>query len=511
MRTYLVVVIGAACLSTALTFLVIRVAHRLGLVDKPGVRKVHKAAIPRAGGVAIVTAMLAMVLPVLFLDNVIGESFRQLAPQITGLLVTGFIMFLVGLVDDVRGLRARTKLAAQVACAVAMYCVGVRIDELTLPLVGEIHFGMLSLPITVIWIAGITNALNLIDGLDGLAAGIALITCVVLATLAMLLGEPVMAVLMLGLAGSLVGFLVFNFNPARIFMGDGGSLFLGFLLGSASILCAMKTAAIVGLAVPLVAMGVPVFDLLFSMARRMLDRRSPFAPDRAHIHHRLLDMGLSHRNAVLALYSVTLLAGLVGLGLMGTQDWTRMSVFGLAVAFLVGVFRLAGAMRLRESYDALRRNMKIAGQVREERRFFEDCQLRVRESHSFEGWWDAVCDAAGRLGVQKLSVTIMDEQVDEIHRFDWTDAKPGAHSNDGLWMHFRVSPPEARRRAFVEAQMCVRHSIEAAARRGAWLGRLLEEHQLDRLPVIPAGPRTAPKHSAEDRMQGVLDGAFQPA
>jgi len=511
MRTYLVVVLGAALLSVAFTFLVIRLARRFGLVDKPGVRKVHKSAVPRVGGAAIFAGMLAMVLPVLLLDNVIGASFRQYATQIIGLLATGAVIFLVGLVDDVRGLRARTKLTAQVFCAVVMYSLGVRIDELTIPLLGPVKFGLLSLPITVIWIAGITNALNLIDGLDGLAAGIAMITCVVLASLAIMLGEPVMAVLMLALAGSLAGFLVFNFNPARIFMGDSGSLLLGFLLGTSSVLCAMKSAAIVGLAVPLVAMGVPIFDLMFSMARRMLDRRSPFAPDRAHIHHRLLDMGLSHRNAVLALYGVTLSAGLVGLALMGTRDWMRISVFAVAVAFLIGVFRIAGAMRLRESYGALRRNMAIAGQVREERRFFEDCQLRVRESRTFDGWWSAVCDAAGQLGVEKLSVTIVDDRCDEIHRFDWADGKSGAQPDDGLWMHFRVSPPDARRRAFVEAQIGIRQSIEAAARRGAWLSRLLEEHQLEQIPSIPAQPRLASAARMPATAQEVSDGLLQPA
>ncbi len=215
-------------------------ARRLRIVDMPGARKIHTRAIPRVGGVAIVLAMLAATLPLLWMPATVGERFRQVQTPVVTLLAGGVFMFFIGLIDDIRGLRARVKLLGQLLAATAVCLSGTRIDHLGIGNWTDVDLGWWSWPLTVFWIVGITNALNLIDGLDGLAAGISAITAAALAFFAICMNQPVTAVIMLALLGSLVGFLFLNFNPARIFMGDSGSLFIGFVLAAVSVRCATR-------------------------------------------------------------------------------------------------------------------------------------------------------------------------------------------------------------------------------------------------------------------------------
>ena len=487
MKTYLAIMLGSMLIATGTTLLAIRLARHLRIMDAPGARKVHAVATPRTGGIAIIVAMLAMVVPVLTLDNTIGHSLRQNQEQVIALLAGGFLMFLVGLVDDVRGLRARTKLAAQLVLAAGVCALGVRVEEITLPGGYEIALGWLACPLTVLWIAGVTNAINLIDGLDGLAAGIAAIACAVLAVLAIVTAQPVMAVLMLALLGSLCGFLLFNFNPARIFMGDCGSLFLGFMLSGASVLCTMKTATAVGLALPMLVMGVPIFDMLFSMLRRLLERRSPFAPDRGHIHHRLLDMGLSHSRTVVTLYCVTASIAAIGMVVMALRNVMTPIVFGVLTVLLISVFRVAGAVRLRESLAALRRNLAIAREASEEKRCFEESQLRLREATSFESWWETVCSTADRLAFALLTLTVTDKDgtqrtlIWQNNRLTTTDRL--------LRLSFRARQGGSAQPVLVEAHVGVNGSLEAAGRRGALFSRLFDEHPVANLHATPVERR----------------------
>ncbi|MCK5271336.1 MAG: undecaprenyl/decaprenyl-phosphate alpha-N-acetylglucosaminyl 1-phosphate transferase, partial [Sedimentisphaerales bacterium] len=282
MKTYLFIYSGSLLLAMIFTPIVIFVAGALNIYDDIHARKIHASAVPRLGGVAIFLSMMLVTVPTLLLDNPIGESFRQIGIQPIVLLMAGGFMFAIGFIDDLCGVRARYKLIAQLIAAVAMCIIGVRIDSVSVEGLFSIQLGWLAWPITILWIAGVTNAVNFIDGLDGLAGGIAAIVCGVIAAFSIYTGQTVMAVLMLALLGSLTGFLLFNFNPAKVFMGDCGSLFLGFIIGSASVMCASKSATIVGLALPFLALGVPLFDMVFSMLRRILERRSMFSPDRGH-------------------------------------------------------------------------------------------------------------------------------------------------------------------------------------------------------------------------------------
>jgi len=264
MKTYAFVYLGATLLAIITTPMVIRIARWLNIVDTPDVRKVHSRPVPRIGGVAIFLSVMAPVIPVLFAPNLVGESFRLMQSKLLVVLLATAGMFLVGLLDDIKGLRVRAKLLAQLAAAMVVCFAGIRVESIAITEGLILHLGWFSWLFTLVWIVGITNAVNLSDGLDGLAAGISAVACGVIAILAVHNGQTVMAVLMLALLGSLLGFLFFNFDPARIFMGDSGSLFLGFTIASASVLCATKTETVVGLALPVLALGIPIFDTLFS-------------------------------------------------------------------------------------------------------------------------------------------------------------------------------------------------------------------------------------------------------
>jgi UDP-GlcNAc:undecaprenyl-phosphate GlcNAc-1-phosphate transferase len=383
MATYLCVYLGSLVLALLATPVVIWLARRVGAVDRPGIRTVHKLPIPRIGGVAIFLSAMAMIVSVIFVNNNIGQAFWAVRLQLTALLGSATLIFAVGLVDDLKGLPARVKFMAELLAALTLCLVGVRISNIALTDQWVLPLGEWGWLLTVLWVVGITNAVNLSDGLDGLAAGVSAIACGVIAIFAIHGGNAIMGVLMLAMLGSLSGFLFFNFNPAKVFMGDCGSLFLGFTIASASVMCTTKSAALVGLALPALALGIPIFDTLLSMLRRFLERRSLFAPDRSHFHHRLLDLGLQQRHAVMAIYLVTLIATGLGLFMMLSGSISSLVIFGCVLLLLVLVFRGVGAVHLHETIAGLQGKYAYSRRQHEERRTFENLQLwfvRIRFS-----------------------------------------------------------------------------------------------------------------------------------
>ncbi len=337
---------------------------------------------PRIGGVAIVMGTMLTILPVLLLDNRVSQALSKLAEghnQVFALLGASFVVFLVGLLDDARSIPAKVKFLALLAASLVLCSTGARIESITIDAHTVIQLGWLSWPVTILWIIAITVAMNFIDGLDGLAGGIAAIVCGVLVVLAFYGQHVVMGALMLALLGSLVGFLFFNWNPAKIFMGDCGSMFLGFMIGGASVVCQTKVQTLVGLAMPALALGVPLFDTLLTfIRRRVLNRRSIFSAERGHIHHRLLDMGIGQRMAVVLMYLVTAVMAGIALLLIFTNNNTGiLAVTVCGFLLLLLVFRIAGASRFRETIAALHRNSAIAHQVRVEREAFEEVQLQL--------------------------------------------------------------------------------------------------------------------------------------
>ena len=333
---YLFGLVVALCFSAALTFVVREVARRAGLVDPCDERKVHVNPVPRIGGVAIVLAVaLAMTATmVVFGTHAIAANGRGLATVIGGALA----MHVVGLVDDVRPMRARWKFLVQIAITCGVFIAGLRVTTLSLPFIGTVELGgVVGMLFTIVWFVGITNAFNLIDGLDGLAAGAALFaltTMFVVASSNGLIGAATVTII---LAGATVGFLCFNFYPASIFLGDSGSLFLGFMLAGIGLLGSQKSPTVIAVAIPIVSLGLPVLDTALAVARRFLRGQPIFAADRAHIHHRLLSLGHSPRNVALLLYGACALLGLGGMLLVNDSAYVAvvLLVIGLGVGLAV--------------------------------------------------------------------------------------------------------------------------------------------------------------------------------
>jgi UDP-GlcNAc:undecaprenyl-phosphate GlcNAc-1-phosphate transferase len=344
MRSYFAAFFVAFLSAALVTPLVLRLALRLGAVSHPGGRHVHRRAIPRLGGIAIYVAFLLPLGALLFVDSSVGHIVRTHGWRAGGLLAGATAITLLGVVDDTRGVRALLKLAVQVGVAAFTFACGYRIDAIALPMLGPVSMGVFAFPVTVLWITGIINAVNLIDGLDGLAAGVVLFAALTNFAIANIAGSVFIAVVMAATAGALLGFLLFNFNPARIFMGDSGSYLLGYVL-AASVLAgstAQKASTAVSLLVPCLALGVPIFDTLFSLVRRYLERRPLFSPDRGHIHHRLLDMGLTHRRAVLTLYGVSAIFSVAAIATSMGKDWQIGVAMLVSSVVLFALVRAAG-------------------------------------------------------------------------------------------------------------------------------------------------------------------------
>lgn len=343
MQIYLFSFLIAALSSALLTPVAHAIGLRFDIVSRPGRRHVHGHLIPRLGGLSIVGGAAVCVAGI----GLTGELNAALTERETrlgvGILLGGVVMFLTGIADDIRGVRAPTKLLLQVLAAVVAWSFGFRMDVVNLPLLGHVSMGAFSLPVTVLWIVGIINAINLIDGLDGLAAGVVFFAAITNFVVADMMGSTFVALAMATIAGAVVGFLFFNFNPARIFMGDSGSYFLGFTLAVCSIAAPLqKASAAVSITVPLVALGVPVIDTLLTMVRRLFERRPMFAADRGHIHHRLLDMGVTHRRAVLIIYGVTLLLCVAAIGIAFGRRWQVGGALLVVSLVLGGLIRFTG-------------------------------------------------------------------------------------------------------------------------------------------------------------------------
>ncbi|MEI8388487.1 MAG: MraY family glycosyltransferase [bacterium] len=313
-----------------------------GLVDIPNDRKVHKKPIPRLGGVAIwlCTILTFIILVFVNWDYPYGNG-------LSGILVGGSIMFLLGLVDDLYDLSPKFKLVVQIGAALIAFLLGVRIEILFNPFGGALHLGIFSLPITLIWLVGISNAMNFIDGVDGLAGGVSAICAVTLAVVAIYTNQPISALLASILAGSMMGFLVFNFHPARIFMGDSGALFSGFALAGLSVAGVLKslTATMV---LPILILVVPILDISFSVFRRLLKGSNPMKADAEHIHHKLLQAGFSHNRTATILYLVCAGAGSVAAIIVGAQR-VYLTILLIVLSLMLLLSRLANSRKVKES------------------------------------------------------------------------------------------------------------------------------------------------------------------
>ena len=339
MESYMAAFVIAVGVALMVTPGVILLAAKTGAMDAPDARKVHKKPVPRIGGIGIYVAfMFALAVTMLMANDLTDEVIFELI----GLMAGGTCIVLIGIIDDYKNLPAKVKLVGQILAA-ALLVIGfdVRIDFVTDPFGDYFYLEYLAIPATIFWIVGLTNTVNLIDGLDGLAAGVSTIASVTIFLVALQQDIMLVAVLTAALAGASFGFLYYNFNPARIFMGDSGSMFLGFMLAGISVIGAVKCAATIALIVPILALGLPILDTTFAIVRRYRGGVPIFKPDKGHLHHRLLALGFTQRQAVLLMYVISALLGLSAIAL------TEVSVpFAFVIVCLVVVSVLFGAKKI---------------------------------------------------------------------------------------------------------------------------------------------------------------------
>jgi len=307
----------AAVVVLVTTPLVRKIGLKKGFFDPPGGRKVHKRPMVRLGGISIFLGTLIALLCVWW-----AGGFGVLSPEkeyeIWGVTIGGLAFFLIGLADDLFSLSPLLRLFLQVAVACCAWQVGVQIEFLTIPIVGLVLLPVwVSLPLTVIWLVGMVNAINWIDGLDGLAAGVSGIAAVVMLVVCLFMNQPGAALIAAALAGSALGFLRYNFNPAQIFMGDGGAYFMGFTLAGVGVIGLVKSVTTVAVLLPYLILAVPILDMSAVIFERLRHGRSPFIADKRHLHHRLLKAGLSQRLTVLFIYTLTLWVGTLALAFSG--------------------------------------------------------------------------------------------------------------------------------------------------------------------------------------------------
>ena len=315
----------AMFVSYVLTPYIKKLAFKIGAVDRPDNRKVHKKIMPRLGGLAIYIAFM------------IGcVASMEITWDIFGILLGGTLIVSLGVADDVYQLPAKVKLLGQIAAACVLVIFDIRIEWVNNPLGGYFYLDMLSIPFTIFWVISFTNVVNLIDGLDGLAAGVSAIASLTVILVAVQMGYFHVAILTAALAGAIIGFIRYNFNPATIFMGDTGSMFIGYMLAAISVYGAVKTAATIALIVPAIALGLPILDTAFAIMRRYVNGRPIFQPDKGHLHHRLLATGMSHKETVLFMYGITAVL------CIGAVLWAEMD--GFYAALIIAVIMTAVAV-----------------------------------------------------------------------------------------------------------------------------------------------------------------------
>ena len=371
MKTYFALFLVATLAALLITPLIRRLCVRLNLLDVPmDGRRVHKYGIPRLGGVAIYGSMVLTLATLPLVSNLLTQSLGAYTTELMIALVPATLVLLLGVYDDLRGTNAVVKFLCLGLIAALFYWMGGRIEVLAIPFVGAVHLpATVGFFVTVFWLVGIANAFNLIDGMDGLASGAALFSSIVILVISLSQDNPLMVVVSLVLCGALAGFLRYNFNPASIFLGDSGALFVGFLLAALAVLGTQKATTAVAVLTPILAFGLPVVDTGVTMARRLIGKRPIFQGDSEHIHHMLLARGWSQRRVALSLYAVCAVFGLLAALFTKTSSpQTGFALFVVAVAVIIAV----GHLRYHE-VDELRaglnrsvgdRRLRVANNIR---------------------------------------------------------------------------------------------------------------------------------------------------
>lgn len=407
MRTFMVAFALSFFAALILTWLAREGALRLGLVDAPvGGRKIHQRPIPRTGGIAVAMAFFLPLLGLTLYSNDISSALLRDVPLLKGLLAGGAIILAVGLIDDIKNTPAIFKLVGQVAAGLALWWAGLRIEVLTIPFAGVVHLDALSLPLTVFWMVLVVNALNLIDGLDGLASGVAVLAGGTLFVMSVVEGNLLGALLLAAMVGATVGFMLFNFNPASIFLGDTGSMFLGFVLALSSTHSSQKSYTLFSIVAAFMALGLPIFDLIMAVVRRGLTGMPIFGADQHHVHHILLRRGLSQRQSAMLLFLAAGSLGALSLLFVYSSNWASAltivvlaSIIGVSIHVLgYGEIIRAGRRRM------LMGDLVAAAEGRATR--VEALRAQLMEANNLDDLWEQVQQAADELGLEELRLTV---------------------------------------------------------------------------------------------------------
>ena len=351
----------------------INLAKKVGAVDTPeDERRINKIEMPRLGGLAVIAGFFVSILYLLLvmtIESKIDLSQDNYSQKLIGFSIGAFIIGIVCFIDDIKGVPALIKLIAQTIAAIIVVQFGIKIDNLDIPLFSFENAGNTFYTVlTVLWIVGITNAINLIDGLDGLSTGISLISCLSLLIIFSLNGSPIISVILItALAGALCGFLPYNFNPAKTFIGDTGSNFLGYCLSIISIIGIAKTYTAIVIVAPLMALALPIFDTLFAIVRRFIHGKSLKAiitPDAEHLHHKMLKLGFTQKQAVLIMYGISAIFGMFAIILMDGGIWKALS-FALIIilAVAMGYKEFFKQRLLVDIPEEDKENQEISGQM----------------------------------------------------------------------------------------------------------------------------------------------------
>lgn len=401
------VIVASTCFALLITPKIQKIATKYNLVDHPSHRKLHSHAIPRIGGVAIFLAFILPFSAALFLYT---HDFDILFnTQLISFLAGAILIFGLGLYDDISPLSPKTKFIAQIIIALVAFIGGIRITEVSISLSTGIDLrGATSLFATVFWFVLVINAINLLDGLDGLSAGVSFFAALMLTWISFRSGNIILSIGFAAITGSTLGFLRYNFNPAIIFMGDCGSYFLGYTLAALSAIGAMKSQTTVALLIPIIALGVPLIDTVFAPIRRFILGQNLFKPDMEHLHHKLLKIGYSHRRSVIVIYAITIFMGLISLALVNAKDQSA-----ALILLIPGLLAIIGIQKL--GYLEYLAMDKVVGWFRDmtdtagltsERRSFLHHQLQIFYSLDINNLWENMCIALEKLHFDMAEIHI---------------------------------------------------------------------------------------------------------
>lgn len=384
-----------------------KVARRYNIVDEPSERKIHKVPIPRIGGVALFISFFLPLVLLVFNEGMYSQ-FVESDIRIFYFIIGAVLIFGLGLLDDLRRLSSSIKFAGQILVGIIVYFGGIKIQFISVPFIQSLDLGILSLPATVFWFVLVINAINLADGLDGLAAGIGLFVSVTMLFICLTNNHILEALGFAALGGGLVAFLRYNFNPASIFMGDCGSYFLGYILAGLSILGSLKGQVATAMLIPIIALGIPLIDTMWTPFRRFLLGKEMFHPDSSHLHHRLVQLGYSQRRAVLLIYGCTIVLGIAAIIMIHAKDETAALVLLVVGSGVILLGRYVGLKLFVEPG-------KIGGWLREisdttgithERRSFLNHQVAISSSNTMEELWQTTCNAFKVLEIDMAKMVI---------------------------------------------------------------------------------------------------------